>query len=113
MRDVTAKNTVGAQLGDEVKFNLPDMIDVLAMYKHILLPLLISFIGFFALRSLLTGALQSLGGLVVNAVALLLAVALFAVAKIGLLRSGLIKKSSGSYNITITAITKPNNSITL
>ncbi|PIE76873.1 MAG: hypothetical protein CSA13_02350 [Clostridiales bacterium] len=113
MREVTAKNEVAAKVGDEVKFSLPDMIDVFTMYKHILFPLVIAFAGYLLARALLAGLLQSFSSLLGNVVLLVIAAIIYVVAAGLLTKLGIVKKGDGQYNITITAITKPSEKIIL
>lgn len=44
-RTVSAKNSLGAEVGDTVKFYLPDMIDIFASVKTSFIPFILALLG--------------------------------------------------------------------
>lgn len=53
LRTVSANNDIGAEVGDEVKFVLPDMVDIMASLKYNIFPLLVAVISYYLVANAL------------------------------------------------------------
>ncbi len=104
MREVTAVNTVDAQIGDEVQFDLPDMIDVFTMYRHLLWPFIIGLVVAFVVRLALQSTLRQLSGQMLGIVTLLTVLFSFFIALKVLTKHGVIKRDTMRYTIEITSV---------
>ncbi len=108
-RDVTAVNTIGAQIGDQVNFELPDMIDVFAMFKHIIWPFLFGLIVAFGVRLALRAGVAQLSDSTLIIATILTAIGAFYIALKVLQKFGVVKRDALSYNIEITSVVANNN----
>ncbi len=104
MRNVTAVNKIGAQIGDEVNFELPDMIDIFAMFRHLVWPFIISLVVTFAVRLAIQSNIAGLSSSALSIATLITAIISFFIAFKVLKKRGIIKADAISYTIEIKSI---------
>ncbi len=109
MRSVTAVNSVGAKAGDEVQFDLPDMIDIFAMLRYLIWPFLISVVVTALVRFILASNIAQLSISALSIATILTAIGAFYIALKVLQKLGVVKKDALSYNIEITSVVANNN----
>ncbi len=104
LREVTAINKVGAKIGDEVNFELPDIIDIFATFRHLLWPFLIGLAVEIVMHALLKPNLLQLSIATRITLIHISAITSFLIVLGVLVKRGVIKRDSLNYTIEITSI---------